>query len=247
MHLILIADVHLAETPSDSFGVDTLLNFDRVLQRVAAHRPDHVVLMGDYSLKAPKRKDVQFIRAKLRELNLPFSLIPGNHDRSFDVAEAGDKQHQLIDGEIYFKGRFEDYDTFFLDTAQAFMREAQIHWLKRELAASDKQKLVFMHHPPIQMGVPFMDNKHAFKDPDHRVYDTLFEGPNPIHVFSGHYHTARSTHVGRHSVHLCPSTYFQLNPMQKEFGVSHAMPGIRHVELIGEQVRTWIEFIANKP
>jgi len=246
MHLILIADIHLSDLPANSFGVDTKANFEHVLERVSAHSPDHVVMMGDYSLKAPRREDVLFASAKLKKLGLPYSFIAGNHDRSFDVSEAF-PGGSLVNDELYYRKEFGNFTGLFLDTAKAEISELQLAWLKRQLVATSQQALVFMHHPPIEMGVPFMDNKHSFNDPEREVYKVLFGGTSPVHVFSGHYHTARSTQVERHSIHLCPSTYFQLNPMQEEFGVSHAMPGIRHVELIDNQVRTWIEFLPNRP
>ncbi len=243
MHLILVADIHLADSPEDSFGVDTLSNYERVLAQVEKHQADQVIMMGDYSLKAPKREDVQFSLDKLKALGLPYSFIAGNHDRSADVAEVVAGGKDLVEGEFYYKRTFGDRLALFLDTAKGKISNTQSAWLRDELAQHRGEILVFMHHPPLAMGIPFMDNNHRFKDADDEVFEALFSGANPVHVFAGHYHTARSTQVGIHSVHLCPSTYFQLAPSEQEFAVSHTMPGLRHVELLEGQVRTWIEFL----
>ncbi len=245
MHLILVADIHLADSPAESFGVDTHANFDRVLGQIKTHNPDHVVMMGDYSLKAPRRQDVQLAFDKLNEVGVTHSFIAGNHDQSIDIAELH-AESAIIGGECYYKKDLGDRLAIFLDTAKGEMSDTQLSWLRQELAKTNQEVLVFMHHPPLAMGVPFMDNNHSFRDPAGKVFEILFSNSTPINVFSGHYHTARSTQVGIHSVHICPSTYFQLAPNKEEFAVSHAMPGLRHVHLLEGQVRTWIEFLPSR-
>ena len=244
MHLILVADIHLADSPKESFGVDTISNFERVLAQVEKTQPDHVVMMGDYSLKTPKKQDVQLAFDRLEALGIPYSFIAGNHDRSVDLAEVVAGGKGLTDGEFYYKRAFGDRLALFLDTAKGVMSKTQLSWVRQELEQNKQEALIFMHHPPIAMGVAFMDENHAFQDPNRDVFDVLFSGLNPLNVFAGHYHTARSTEVGMHSVHLCPSTYFQLVPAERAFAVSHTMPGLRHVELLDDQIRTWIEFLA---
>ncbi|MFK8058005.1 MAG: metallophosphoesterase [Saprospiraceae bacterium] len=246
MHIILVADLHLSSSPADSFGIDTVANFERVISRIIAHQPDHIVMMGDYSLKAPMRQDVERVHARLTEVGVPFSFISGNHDNSIDVAGVCCENTPPVDGELYYRKDLNGSSCLFLDTAKGHISETQKTWLANELSDEQRTTHVFMHHPPIHMGVPFMDDNHAISDEGGELFEILFSGNRPVHVYSGHYHTARSTQVGIHSVHLCPSTYFQLDPNLKEFGVSHSMPGIRHVQMIGNQTRSWIEFLPKR-
>lgn len=243
MHIILIADIHLASSTSDSFGVDTKANFERIIARIKAHQPAHVVMMGDYSLKAPLREDVVFASAKLKTLGLPYSFIAGNHDDSATLADVLGDQTSLLNGAYYYSKELSGHTCLFLDTSKGFVSARQRVWLATALSSAKGQVHIFMHHPPIVMGVPFMDASHQLNDPDKALYEVLFSRDVPVHIFSGHYHTARSAQIGIHSVHLCPSTYFQLDPNQAAFAVSHKMPGIRHLSFHGNEMRTWIEFL----
>jgi len=243
MHFILVADIHLASSTSESFGVDTSANFEQVLDRIKTHQPDHIVLMGDYSLKAPMRRDVEACFERLSALQIPLSFIAGNHDVSADIATICCENAPLVEGELFFQKRIAGTKCLFLDTSKGYIKEQQTVWLSEVLAKTTSPVHVFMHHPPIKMGVPFMDNNHAMMDEGGALFKVLFGGKTPVHVYSGHYHTARSAQVGIHSVHLCPSTYFQLDPSLPEFGVSHSMPGIRHVQLLEGEVRTWVELL----
>ena len=243
MVLSLISDPHVASDPDQTFGVDTRANFSRVISRLREVRPDQVVLLGDYSLKDPRQQDVDWVASRVQLADAPVSVIAGNHDDATQIATAFGLDAAMMRGRLYYRHDFGSDRAIFLDTSSGYVDDNQLDWLRMEIRAAKNRVLVFMHHPPIEMGVPFMDEKYSFKDRNHEVYNALFAGPTPVHVFCGHYHTARSTQVGHHSVHLCPSTYFQIDTSSADFAVSHSMPGIRHVELLPDQVRTWVEFL----
>ena len=243
MRITLVADPHIAERPEDSYGVDTKTNLTRVIARLRELRPDRLVLMGDYSNKEPRKQDLEWICSRVSLSNVPFEAISGNHDYSPDVAEVCGLDLGLVGDKLYYRRDFGQYRALFLDSSSGSINDEQLEWLKMEMRSLSKPALVFMHHPPLEMGVPYMDEHYPLKDPDSAVFNTLFSGLVPVYVFCGHYHTARSTQIGPHSVHLCPSTYFQIKPEVEDFAVAHTMPGMRHIELIDGQVRTWIEFL----
>ena len=243
MLISLVADCHVADRPEDANGVDTQANFGKVIARLRERSPDHLVLLGDYSVREPRRRDVEWVASRAVLAEAPISVLSGNHDDAAQVATAFRHEDQLVGGRLYYRQDLGVNRALFLDTSPGYIEREQLDWLRLEIRAARGRVLVFMHHPPIHMGVLFMDDRHALRDDDGAVRDALFSGPVPVHVFSGHYHTARSTQVGLHSVHLCPSTYFQLDPTREDFAVAHSMPGIRHVELLSDEVRTWVEFI----
>jgi Icc protein len=247
MHLILVSDIHLSSDPKASFGVDTRKNFTRVVKLIKEHRPDQVVMMGDYSLHEPLAEDVDWACKRLELAKVPYCFIAGNHDDPAHLVEQCPATLPLSNGELFFELPFGKTQALFLDTSSGSMSQKQADWVRRKITRAKQRVLVFMHHPPLHMGVPYMDVNYAFHDTGHEVYLALFSGMTPVHVFCGHYHTARSTQVGPHSVHLCPSTYFQLNADKAGFEVSHTMPGIRHIQLLEDQVRTWVEFLRPEP
>ena len=243
MLISLVADCHVGDRPADTNGVDTQANFGKAIARLRERSPDHVVLMGDYSVREPRAADVQWVAARAPLAGAPVSAIAGNHDDPGQVAAAFAKTGGLHGGRLYYRQDLGTDRALFLDTSAGYLDADQLDWLRLEVRAAKTRVLVFMHHPPVEMGVPFMDARHRLRDLDLEVYNALFAGPTPVHVFAGHYHTARTTQIGIHAVHLCPSTYFQLDPTTSDFAVAHAMPGVRHVELLDDQVRTWVEFV----
>lgn len=246
MLVSLISDPHIAPHPEESFGVDTQANFARVIARLRELRPDHLVLMGDYSLREPKSADVEWVASRAQLADAPMSVIAGNHDDALLVASAFGVTSSLVGGQLYYRQDLGSDRALFLDTSSGYMAAEQVDWLRLEVRAAKGRVLVFMHHPPVEMGVKYMDTKYSFSDSGDSVYNALFAGSVPVHVFCGHYHTARSTQIGIHGIHLCPSTYFQIEPAQGDFAIAHTMPGIRHVEILEDQVRTWIEFLPNR-
>lgn len=244
MLLTLIADPHIADSPADTRGTDTQANFNRVVQAVRRRQPDRVVLLGDYSARAPRRQDVEWVCSRLELAEVPFDAIAGNHDDARAVAEVCGPRTGLIGERLYYRRDLGATRALYLDTSRRVLDRAQLDWTQQNIQGARGPILVFMHHPPLSAGVPYMDDHHALRDPGGELYDILFAGVTPVHVFCGHYHDARTVSVGPHTVHLCPSTYFQIDASEEEFAaVPHRMPGVRHVEVEGERVVSWVEFL----
>lgn len=244
MLITLVADPHIADSPEQTNGTDTQANFNRVVQHVRKTQPDQVVLLGDYSARAPRRQDVEWVCARMRLAEVPFDAVAGNHDDSRHVAEVCGPRAGLIGERLYYRRELAGTRALYLDTSKGVVDADQLDWLHHNIQGARGPVLVFMHHPPVQAGVPFMDDRHALQDPGGELHDVLFAGVTPVHVFCGHYHNARTVGVGPHTVHLCPSTYFQVDASQEEFAaVGHRMPGVRTVEVEGDVVRTWVDFL----
>ncbi len=242
----IVSDIHISDNSADSFGIDTQHNFAQVVTHLRANRPDHLMLLGDFSLREPLRTHVEWVHSRAQMVGAPMLAVAGNHDTSSEVAEVFGLIQPPNSELLYYRRDFGNQRALFLDTSAGFMDAEQQDWLHLEMSGARESTLVFMHHPPTAMGVTFMDARYGFRDERNEVYNLLFGGKYPVHVFCGHYHTARSTQIGMHSIHVCPSTYFQIDATQPDFAVSHAMPGMRHIELTGDQLRTWIEFLPKR-
>ena len=246
MRLSILADAHLSDSPSETYQLDTQANLSRCIARLRDLDPDFLVLLGDYSFDEPKRSDVEWLAARIALAETPYAAVVGNHDRSEDVAEVLMQSQLMVGDRLYYRRDFEGLSCLFLDTRPGNLDSQQVQWLRHELESSKAQTLVFMHHPPVKAGVHFMDERHAFSDEGGHVFEALFGGRKPVTVFAGHYHSARSLHIGVHTLHLCPSTAYQINPLTPGFEVTHSMPALRHVELVDGQVRTWVDVLARK-
>jgi 3',5'-cyclic-AMP phosphodiesterase len=81
-----------------------------------------------------------------------------------------------------------------------WLADETIGWLDAVLDdARDGPALVAMHHPPVALGIPFVD---GIRQRDgHRLEEVLRRHPQVVAVLCGHAHTAASTQfAGRHLV-----------------------------------------------
>lgn len=76
MRIALISDIHLSRARPYFH-----MNWELLLEALAAERPDHVIISGDLALDGPHREDdLAFARVQLDRLPAPWHAVPGNHD-----------------------------------------------------------------------------------------------------------------------------------------------------------------------
>ena len=71
------------------------------------------------------------------------------------------------------------------------LSDQQKDWLKQELTKIKGDQIIFIHHPPLQANVPYMDNNHALKDQE-ELQQILVTAAGEVHLFCGHYHIANA-------------------------------------------------------
>ena len=136
---------------------------------------------------------------RLRSFPLPCFLMIGNHDNRA-VFQKVFPEHPK-DSNCYVQHRFEKNNCvfLFLDTKKEGhgVHEGQLcgdrlDWLKQQLIqAKDQPTFLFLHHPPFDIGVPYVD-KIRLQDVE-EFAATIKYGQNIRHVFYGHVH--RMTYV----------------------------------------------------
>jgi 3',5'-cyclic-AMP phosphodiesterase len=193
MKLIQVTDPHLRKPGETLFGIDPAERLALCFADINAQHAnaDLCVITGD--LTCGDEAAYALLRDLLSELATPWQLLLGNHDnrdsflRIFPDAKIdanGFAQHaQEIDG----------FMLLFLDTLEPGTHaggycERRQEWLSRELAASgDRPVYIFMHHPPLRVGIPSLDaiclmQRDKFKE-------TLASHKQRIrHIFFGHLH-----------------------------------------------------------
>ena len=239
MRIVQFTDVHIAADGIDTFGVDVRENFTKALKKIVKLKPDKVVLSGDLCFKEPDVAVYKWIREALETYGVKPLIIPGNHDDNSELAQYFDLE--LIDDEIYFRTEVGGIDCLFLDTGRGVMSEKQLSWLKTSLIQGEPS-MIFMHHPPIDCGVPYMDDNHAFRGTE-EFLNAIHHYSMHLPVFCGHYHVDRVVHKGNLSVIVTPSTFFQIRSDQAEFGIDHYRPGIRVIDIVHGGYRHWVEYL----
>ena len=205
-----ITDIHLGFEP-DTPGEFNRQRLDATLAALTAldPPPDLMLATGDLV----DRGDVDSYR-RLREafagLPFPVHYALGNHDVRRNFAEAfpevaltdGFLQYTIEDGPV----RLVVIDTLEEGRHGGGFCETRAAWLRATLDdAPDRKTLIVQHHPPIEVGIGWMNTDPA--EPwVHRLADCLRGRSNVIGLVCGHIHRAIVTRWEGVIVATCPST-----------------------------------------
>ena len=165
MLIAQITDLHVEP------GLEVKGNTIETVERAVAHlnalspHPDLVIVTGD--LVARERLDhYQALAVVLGGLEMPFYVIPGNHDDRVLMREVfGEADYFPTSGE-FLHYTVEDFDLrlIALDThdpgeSSGLLCQARLDWLEQRLAeAPNRPTLIAMHHPPFETGIREFDN-----------------------------------------------------------------------------------------
>ena len=162
-----ISDFHVRRRIAYADGdVDTLERLERAVRHVQGLRPapDLVVATGDLANDATAA-EYAAVHEALSRLDMPFYVIPGNHDDRSALAAAfaadgylpaqGDFLHYVVEE---FPLRLIMLDTTIPGEDSGEMCDRRLAWLEARLAeAPERPTVIFMHHPPFASGPPFFD------------------------------------------------------------------------------------------
>ncbi|MFP4422624.1 MAG: phosphodiesterase [Desulfococcaceae bacterium] len=202
MILAQISDLHITSTGEPAYGVadtvgrlaDTVTDLNRL-----DPRPEAVIVTGDVSDEGGERSYAQAAEI-LEGLEIPFFLIPGNHDRKKHLVSA-------FPGHDYLSAGIpsEEGDTFLFYAVERFplrlvgldsvtpgehgggLCSQRLEWLDQTLGARpEAPTLVFLHHPPFASGIAHMDGE-VFRNFD-LLDASVRKHPQVLRLTCGHIH-----------------------------------------------------------
>ena len=211
-----LSDFHLVEdetTSSRAFNAKYILKntVDKILgKKENFGNLDGVIITGDISDDGSTASyfDAYDI---LKELNLPLLAIPGNHDLRQPMMSYFSKDIDIQSSE-FFDWIYETSDTVVigLDTLvegqkYGMLRSKSLNLLFKNLSQpSEKNIILAIHHPPINTGIPFMDEIGLKNSSE--LAECLDAADQPIRILCGHVHGIYQGTLGIHSVVTAPST-----------------------------------------
>ena len=241
MKIIQLTDLHLELKEETAFGVDTRANFLKILDVILKCRADHLIITGDICFQEGDQEIYDWLKDQLDQQPMSYDLIPGNHDSSVQMAHTFGYDALLRNEEFYYAKRLGKSCCIFLDSSRGEHSKAQLNWLERQLKQFDQQVLVFMHHPPVEGGVPFMDSKYPLRDRE-KVMEILQSHPFPVAVFCGHYHADKTILCGNVMVQITPSCFFQIDSQYEDFKVDHHQIAFREIIIEEDLVRSELRY-----
>lgn len=191
--IIQITDPHLSRPGQELWGLNPFKRLEAALEDIAAFHSDAeaCIISGDLTDSASPEA-LQWLKDSLARFPLSTHLMIGNHDiRSvfFDVFQTYPK-----DENGFLQYAFEVAGDLFLclDTKKdgpvsaGQYCEKRMSWLANELSKTHQDVYIFMHHPPFEVGVPYMDR---IKLDEAEAFGRLVSNyKNVRHIFFGHVH-----------------------------------------------------------
>lgn len=224
-----LSDTHFLDDPSrPQHGVRTPEIFERAIPLVNAVRPDFIVAGGDLTSDEQEGSYRQ-AQAAFGRLHAPVHVLMGNHDdrhvyRAVFHPEETPSRDPVCGA---FEGgpcRFVLLDSHLAGAVHGRMDEYQLAWLEADLAAHPGwPTFVFVHHPPLPIGVRWLDDLGFVNGSD--LVDVLARHRQVRAVFFGHIH---QPWIRRHRGIVfagVPALAFQFSPTEQEATGRHILPG----------------------
>jgi 3',5'-cyclic-AMP phosphodiesterase len=163
--------------------------------------PDAVLVSGDLAEHGAEEEYTR-VRELLAPLPMPVRVLPGNHDdpealrAQLDASEVTD-----VDG----------LRLIACDTTQPGRDDGRldVERLAARLAESNSPTIVAMHHPPVEIGIPAMDDIGLPEADRAALAELLARSPHVRRVIAGHVHRGAFATLGGCGVVTCPSTHLQ--------------------------------------
>ncbi|MER9330435.1 phosphodiesterase [Mesorhizobium sp. M0488] len=193
MKIIQVTDVHLGRQGERHYGADLHQRLASCIAHVNAHHADAAlcVFTGDLT-ETGAPESYADLRSALSGLSVPWRLLPGNHDRRAPLVAAFPEIAVDENGFVQSAHETADEVLLFLDglaegRIEGELCDRRLAWLEARLGeAAGKPVYVFMHHPPVQLGLPQLD-RLGLGNPG-RFLALMRRHGNVRHIFFGHVH-----------------------------------------------------------
>jgi 3',5'-cyclic AMP phosphodiesterase CpdA len=218
MILAQLTDLHIKAAGQLAYRqVDTSAFLDAALAHLRNQivQPDIVLFTGDL-VDTGGADEYARLRQHLTAMDVPFFLMPGNHDAR-EALRAAFPDHAYLgvgDGKICytvepFPLRIVALDSLVPGESGGALGTEQLAWLGDCLAEQPaRPTVVAIHHPPFLTGIGHMD---AIGLADHAAFaDVIAHHPQVERVLSGHIHRSIHTSWAGTIASTAPSTAHQV-------------------------------------
>ena len=218
MLLAQISDLHVTAKGERLFGrIDTPAFLGRAVAHLngLARRPDFVWITGDL-VDQGSAAEYAHLRELLGALEIPWALMPGNHDERAALRRAfADQPYLPRDGE-FLQYAIDDLplrllalDTLIPGESGGRLCQARLDWLAARLEERpDLPVIIAMHHPPFLTGLTEMDTINCENSAALGVL--VAEHPRIERIVCGHVHRPMVVRWNGTVVTTAPATAHQV-------------------------------------
>ena len=237
LKLAHITDPHIGEEGELVNGLDSREKFRKTLEQLKTRDLHGIILTGDLAYPEGTKALYGWIRERLEEMDIPYLLTPGNHDKPHMMQEVFNLPNRdskvILTGAVAMRGE----SLMFMDSSSERLTLNHKIWLARELNVQPDKSIMFIHHPPCRCGVPFMDDKYPYKTPD-LFQSVIKESGKTLTLFCGHYHVEKTVELPESSmtVHITPPTIGCLDPYNENYTIVDPRTGWREIVIEKQEV-----------
>jgi Icc protein len=244
MRIVHISDFHLPARPDKQVnGVYPYENLKAAVEAIRrqAPRPDLIVLGGDFFEEGDKANYRTAVEP-FETLQIPLHAVVGNHDHLPALKKSSGLPSEAAPGG-YYSFDHGGHHVVILNSAgtgKPFGRleEEQLLWLSADLHEHRfTPVLIFLHHPPFDTGVAWMDKIRLLNA------ESLWEiippfSHNILGIFVSHLHMAVTYCHRQVLLAGAPATCWQYegNTDSAKAAISAEAPGFNLIDLAGSQV-----------
>ncbi|MFI8520597.1 metallophosphoesterase [Streptomyces sp. NPDC085481] len=200
-----LSDVHVDASARSRARTKATMEFLDSL----AYDFEAVIVTGDVADHGLE-SEYEWIREHVLSSRHPVLTCPGNHDRRdvFRRVLLGEEPaapeapvNQVLRGDGFVLALC---DSSVPGKDEGFLEEETLAWLEKELARTAEGTPVFVgfHHPPAELGIPFVDGIRQFGED--RLAAVARRHPSIAAFLCGHAHTAAVTSFAERPVLVAP-------------------------------------------
>jgi Icc protein len=207
-----ISDLHIKPPGEVAYGkVDTAAALARCIRQINRFkpRPDFAVVTGDL-VDTPSKHAYDHVSGLLAGLEIPFAVVPGNHDDRAMMLEALPDFFYTPATAALNSARSVGYvDVIMLDSSvpgapHGELDAQTLKWLDHILGiAPSDPAFLFLHHPPFMTGITHMDVQNLRNAGD--LAEILRRHPRVRLAGAGHVHRAVLTTFAGIAATICPA------------------------------------------
>jgi 3',5'-cyclic AMP phosphodiesterase CpdA len=223
--LVQLSDPHVG---ADWGGRDPVERLRAAVDQVRGlpDEVDAVLVSGDLTNDGGA-EEYAVVREELGRLDVPYYVLPGNHDSralmraAFDLEGATEApiDYAVDLGPL----RLVATDTIVPGSDQGRIDGAWLARLEATLAAApEAPTLLAMHHPPLATGIPAWDEINLTLAERAALGEVVVRHPQLLAIVGGHLHRNVAGALGGIPVLAVPSVYVQVAP---EFGAENTPQG----------------------
>lgn len=193
LKFIQVTDVHLISGGRRLYGVSPERRLHAAIDSINQEHgdADFVVFTGDLVHWRDQESYAIFADA-IKRLTMPVKLMLGNHDNPHTLAKFVTDVQVDEHGFVQFANETPVGRCLFLDTRKGESHAGEycsnrLNWLNGQLNGSDEPLIIFMHHPPLKLGLKGMD---IFALQNDEAFFAILEPhiSRIRHLFFGHVH-----------------------------------------------------------